>query len=478
MITKALFVSLLSSSACFAAVGQTATFQSPNGVQEQCIAIEKLPGADYSKKDLEKEAQFCSINFYNNTTALCPKYWSTSAGTMVYLNPNGSSSAQTESTCRTTKNTHLKTVAKFKQTMNQNDTSGTFGMAPVVYYHLSRYFDTVLTVPVAVYRSMDKDSHYDRVTSRARPPGSSPMNTAAWKWFSVAEQSPASWNERALLFTPDNQQIYGALMKESGDRYGAEFNGTRKSGWGDGQNNDFQETPPYMALRQELPLAQAIPTGIAMAKQDGAIKRALNTGDPSALQMVIWMRELTELTLLDFIFSQQDRIGNIDFKWRVVYVKDGKAHSDDLDVDVPESSTPRDHLNTLIKNIPQELKAYNPQVIQKTSIGDNDAGGLVRYANYTKRTQMLQKIRHYSSDLYRRLISLNKDFAAKGPLYQAFQKNFNLPAGDLNQMVANTKLATDIIQGLCRSNKLRFDLDHKKFIKGEVTEEKVNCDNP
>jgi hypothetical protein len=29
--------------------------------------------------------------------------------------------------------------------------------------------------------------------------------------------------------------------------------------------------------------------------------------------MVFWMRDLADITLLDYLFGQQDRIGNIDY---------------------------------------------------------------------------------------------------------------------------------------------------------------------
>ena len=41
------------------------------------------------------------------------------------------------------------------------------------------------------------------------------------------------------IFTTDRSQIYGILLHVSGRRYGPEFNGTCKSGWGEGQNRDF-----------------------------------------------------------------------------------------------------------------------------------------------------------------------------------------------------------------------------------------------
>ena len=40
--------------------------------------------------------------------------------------------------------------------------------------------------------------------------------------------------------------------------------------------------------------------------------------------MIFWMKELTEIVLLDYIFNQQDRVGNIDYVWTWYYQKDGE----------------------------------------------------------------------------------------------------------------------------------------------------------
>jgi hypothetical protein len=48
------------------------------------------------------------------------------------------------------------------------------------------------------------------------------------------------------------------MLRSTGNRYNSEFNGTRASGWGEGQNYDFQATAPFLALRSQKPLAEAV----------------------------------------------------------------------------------------------------------------------------------------------------------------------------------------------------------------------------
>jgi len=85
-------------------------------------------------------------------------------------------------------------------------------------------------------------------------------------------------------------------------------------------------------------------------------------GGVSKEQVVYWMQDLTEITLLDYIFSQQDRVGNIDFVPYWHWVEDGKVRLAQADGD----------------NSPAETAGKSPQLIRRTWLNDNDAGGKVK----------------------------------------------------------------------------------------------------
>lgn len=167
------------------------------------------------------------------------------------------------------------------------------------------------------------------------------------------------------------------------------------------------------------------------------------------------MKELTEIVLLDYIFSQQDRIGNIDYEWRWYWVEDGAVKSQDAKTKVNRSGmggiTP-----------PPEIAGFSPQLIQRTCLNDNDAGGRVEYVNYAKKTAMLQKLRHFSGGTYTRLLRLNRDLQDSGEICQYIRANFPLDGGQFDQIVKNTWLATEILQDTCSIGKLQFDLDTPK----------------
>lgn len=312
-------------------------------------------------------------------------------------------------------------------------------------------------MPVAVWRSMDRGMH---LTEVARPglaisghSHSSDMNHAGWQLLVAADQDPSAYQPVDDVFTADRSALYGVMLKSSGDRYNSEFNGTRASGWGKGQNEDFQRTAPFLALRTEGPLDAAIAAGVAEARKDPQIARDM-AADVAPVQVAYWMRDLTEIVLLDFILSQQDRIGNIDHVPMWVWVENGeiksrkaKSHGDE-DADLP----------------PGAIR------LKRTHLNDNDAGGRVEYANFAKSTGMLDGLRHFPAETYAKLMALDADLKAEGPLHAYLRDSFGLDARQFAQIVKNTSLAAEILSGACRAGTMAFDLDPEAFLLTGRTE--------
>ncbi len=457
---------------------KVSVFLSANDVQEECAALAKLPNGDYSKSDREDENLLCAINFYDDSYALCPKTWSTSPGTMVYDLGKSSfdqQSYETSSHCgQKAKGARVKTAAKLKTSMNASGTSGTFSQSALLYYHFSRYFDTKVKVPVAVYREMDRDIHLERVSSKGRRLTSSGMIAAGWDLMVRAETNPSSYRPTDDIFTNDRTKIYGTMYDDKGERYATEFNGTRASGWGKGQNRDFQKTPGFLALRSPLPLAEAIPGAVRQAAKDRKMRRDLVglDGMQGQVQVAFWMRELIEITLLDYIFSQQDRVGNIDYTWHWVYLNDGATKSKREKRDEYESLSRREMQRI---SVPEKLRDNNALLIQRTHINDNDAGGRVAYANFSKSTGMLNNLKHYSAKIYHRLMSLDSDLQAQGPIFQWVNNNLGLSDSEVRQIVSNTAKAAAIIRRQCAD--MQFDLDDVDNLYSEgVRIQSVDCD--
>ncbi len=448
--------------------GTVTEFKSPSGLAEQCIRITPFPGAHYSKSDHRHEAAYCELDVYQ--LALCPKLWSTSPGTILYeidAGDYGEDFAQFEQQhCRSghhAKSAAVHHPATFKNSVNDRKTSATYAPSSWVYYHLSRYFDTGVHVPVAVYRSMDAAQHHQRVVKPALALTSGHRNlrmlAAGWQFLDSVENGTASSGAQAAVLTDSKQQVFGVLLDNKGDRYGPEFNGTRESGWGVGQNLDFQQTAPFLALRSELPVEEAAKQGIHDARSNPRMAAKL-AADTPPVQVIFWMQDVLEITLLDYLFGQQDRIGNIDYNWRWYWIEDGKL----------ESSAAHG------REVPEKLKPFNPVRLRQSAINDNDAGVRPGYANFTKKAGMLDGLRHYHAGLYQRLGQLAADLESKGPGYQWMINDAGLSTREADAIATRAAEAFGILRRDCESGSLKLDLDPVQYLGGEPVSAGMSCD--
>ena len=452
-----------------ASAAEVVEFSSPHGVTERCVLLSPIPGGRYSDEDRAQERSYCAVDFYAPHVALCPKTWSTSPATIVYDVSGGPFAGDAASFERRAcgeggsarKEAHAE-LAIYKQSINAADTSAVFAPAALAYYHLSRYFETSVRVPVAVHRTIDRRVHLERVTTpglKDTPPGG--MVHKAWSHFQEAGRNPGEYREAAELLTDDGRQLFGVLLLEPGRRYGSEVNGTRASGWGIGQVHDFQQTAPYRALRSASPLAQAVEEGLAAARLDPTLRR--DTGDASPVQVVYWMKELVEIALLDFILGQQDRVGNVDYERYWHWVEDGRVHER-----LARGKEP-----------PPEAAPHGPALLKRTWISDNDAAVRETYTNFADKGGMIEGLRHVPGGLYRKLVALDRDLASQGPLYAYVRDSFGLSPRQLARVVERTHRAAETFRVACRNGTLAFDLDPEAFLaKGAVEPEAVSCDRP
>jgi len=446
------------------------TFRAAGGTEEKCIYGLRIPGGTYSEADARLEREYCSVNFSSAAVALCPKTWSTSPATIVYDISGGpfrNNQAGFERQACPNGGSALRDaageLAMYKMSMNEKDTSGTFSPASLLYYHLSRYFDTEVNVPVAVLRTIDKQVHDRRVIE----PGlrytagksSLKMIHAGWKHYAEAVGGAKSVSSSPEFLTADSRQLFGALLRETGARYGAVINGTRSGGWGAGQNRAFQRTPAFMALRQPKPLLAAIREGTRLARRDPAAAKAMGP-EPSEIQMVFWMRELTEIVLLDFILGQQDRVGNVDFEERWYWVKAGKVES----------------RSAAGKKVPADLAAAQPRRIKRTWLNDNDAGVRPSYSDFAEQTHMLDGIAHFSATTYHRLIRLDRDLQQRGEIHRHLSGSYGLGSREVDLIARRTKEAAGILQRACKESLIRFDLEPGEFLlNGKASERPAGC---
>jgi hypothetical protein len=461
------------SSASDRVLGIETTFRSPNGITERCVRIAPMPGATYTEADLATEAAFCAIDLYDPSVALCPKTWSTSPGMIVHDISSGPYAGERRAfetrACpegKEAKDLGAGELAKFKPTMNARGTSGTFSPSPLLYYHISRFLGADIGVPPAVWRSMDRQMHLSEI---ARPgvaisghSHSSDMNRTGWLVLVEADGTPETYSPTDDLFTSDRAALFGVMLRSTGNRYNSEVNGTRASGWGEGQNYDFQGTAPFLALRSDKPLEEAVADGLAEALKDPQIRRDMGD-DTDPRQIVVWMADVANIALIDFILSQQDRVGNIDYVEHWYWIENGELKSRKAVAHGPETN-------------PLHEGAVR---LKRTHLNDNDAGARVEYANFAKSTGMLDDLHHFPARTYRQLMALEADFRAEGPLYGYFAASFGLSDRQLAQLVRNTELAAGTLRSQCEAGAIRFDLNPEAFLlTGTAVADAVDCGSP
>lgn len=128
---------------------------------------------------------------------------------------------------------------------------------------------------------------------------------------------------------------------------------------------------------------------------------------------------------------------------------------------------------------PPELAARQPLLLQRTELGDNDAGVRTSYLNFARRTGMLAAVRHVPPQTYRRLIALADDLQAQGPLAGHLRSSYGFSAAEFSHFAANARDAADTLRASCKAGRLRFDLDPDAFLRdGRSDAVKLDCDRP
>lgn len=426
-----------------------------------CHAISPLT-PERSADDRDAEQAFCAIDFASASVAICPKTWSTSPAALVYdldgTPWKGRAAAFEREVCavggHARDQTHRE-MAIFKNSLNGQFTSGTFAPASLLYYHFSRLLQTRVQVPVAVMAEFPVAEYRVRVVAPGLVDSDSPklkMLHAGWEEMDLALSNPAVYAHRRELFTVEDERLWGVFLLQNGHRYGAELNGTRASGWGEGQNRDFQRTAPFIALRSDLPLNQAVSSAIIEARGDPAMADAL-PARISAAQVAWWMHEITEIVILDTLLGQQDRVGNIDYQWRWHWLEHGTLRTATSD--------------------PANGKAIRLRV---SVLNDNDAGARSSYANYSQRTAMLDGWHHMDPGLYLRLQELAVDFRDVGPLAVAVLENYRLSPKEAKRILTRTVAVADQLFTRCENGQLRFDLGVADVLNpGQAVDRPAGC---
>lgn len=454
--------------------GEATDFSSWFGVSEQCVRITPMPGAVFSEEDIAGEKALCGLDLYNMNIALCPKIWSTSPSIVLYDLAGSKLEDKRkkfqEDICpggKAAKYAATAELARLKFTMNNPGTSAAYAPAPILYYNLSRYLATDVHVAPAVWRSIDAQVLLGEVaTDGAIFTEGTRTSKIHAAWQTIVDTlrdpesyaKPGSFGTSADLLMADSTRAYGTLLNATGSGFDEEVSGIEvDSDTSVGKMRYYLQTPGFIALQIDAPLADAIEAGTARAVPP--VSESMPDG-LSAQQVAFWARELSETAVLDFILSQQDRPGNIDKQDYYYWIAgDRVEHVAGEDHEPGDGTVPADAL-----------------LIQRAVLNDNDAAVRVEYFNDALLAGLLARLRHFDAGVYLRLQQLAKDIREEGPVWSWLKTSPGISWDESEMIGRNAIAAAETLAQSCELGLLRFDLDPEAFfLKSEMQAEPVPC---
>ena len=435
---------------------------------EICVIPKRLEGSKFSKKDLQREQDLCSLNIAapDATAAVCGKIASTNPALEFFQVEGGMSATEIEAkNCFTPKaggkadDNDFKKLAKYKQS-----TSCSYTPSLLSYYHVSRFLGNINQVPPVVLRTIDTNTQ-KQIGNKTYLP-----MRAAWEkrskisldtWFDYSSEQknafkPApeiilqTWHgimsilnkgsshaKSANIFTKDYKFSYGALQMNPSkeEKYSEMFNG--------GANQEAR-TANFKAKNQYF----------LKLTENGPFK--YSTFNAKDAQQVLAMQNVADMILMDSILSQQDRLGNLHYTLeRYAMVKDANG------------KTKVDKLDSLSKKELAAGATYPAGSIElkKMMMKDNDCG--VSKTNHLKNGKLLEELRHFNPETFSKFAKLAKLInTTEGE--QFFKLETGMNDNDIKNFKTNINYAVNVLVKSCQEGKLTLDLDLDIQFAGEA----------
>ncbi|MCO5144425.1 MAG: hypothetical protein M9962_15205 [Oligoflexia bacterium] len=394
-------------------------FNIPGKASEVCVIPKHLPGAKFSKKDLKREQELCSLEVGVNIAA-CPKINSSNPGVDFYLPPKGMSLEElTRKDCQVE---GAKKEAKYKLS-----TSCSYTPSIVAYYHLSRILGDVANVPPVVLRTMDLDRHIVLGRRALEITKSGSLINQTWSGLYSALVAGSGSKRKDLLFTDNFDQSYGALSRNpKGEEFYKEmFNG--------GTNREETFKAKNVIYR-------------ALTNPATKVGTEFNQKNVQSMQQ---LKDAGEMIILDTILGQQDRFGNIHAEIKYFYLenKDGKISVES---------------NDKLDEIPEQYRSMAVKA-KELVLKDNDCG--VAKEHRVKAAGLHKEISHIDPKTYKRVLELNK-VADSEETKRYFTKGMLFTEADWKKVRQNLSEVAALLQDRCRAGKLKLDLNLDEHFGG------------
>ena len=313
----------------------------------------------FTKHDKNKIDELGSLDFYASSgpesVGVVPKLHNTSAGIEIYQLPT----TLTKETFEKTEGPYRSGVTKKYSNKRSGEKiakfkAGTIAQSGLACFHMSRLLGHLVEVPAATYRTMDLQE-FQKVGDQAHTTGH-PSCTEAWAELRAMAKSGSS-----KLILPDGKTVYGSLAQNPRGE-----DSSPEDYWTVGaiRGHSF-----YKVLSSKAPVANI-----------------LNLSDAKCLQDLALAQDMIRGVILDSIFRQVDRLGNISVDQLQHYVdRDGKVKWDDKLSDKDKAD------------------AVSPIFALKRIMYKDNDDGMMWGMNSISVTPILNEAHHVDKTIYNRL---------------------------------------------------------------------------
>jgi len=380
----------------------------------------------FTKHDKNKIDELDSLDFYassgTQSVGVAPKLHNTSAGVEIYRLPPTLS----KETFEKTEGPYRPGITKKFSNKRDGEKIAKFKTYPIAQsglacFYVSRLLGHLVEVPPATYRTMDVQE-FEKVGNQARTTGH-PECTAAWATLRGMVQSGDS---RVVL--PGGKLVYGCLAQNPRGE-----DSSPEDYWKVGaiRGHSF-----YKVLSSREPVANI-----------------LNLSDAKCLQDLALAQDMTRGVILDSIFRQADRLGNISIEELQHYVTSkGKVKWDDKISDKDKAD------------------AVSPfQSLKRIMYKDND-DGMNWERNSISVTPILDETHHIDQTIYNRLqwlagLMQDSEPSSAAKVKDYFVNAVHISAENYDQMrVSLIKQATSL-KSRVDAKGIQLDLDFEGTMK-------------
>lgn len=417
----------------------TVTHTSPNGVPESCTLLPKFPftppdvAADpstlrwYHDEDFKDVEHLCQIDLYIDETkddqqmvGVCPKlHWSTPALELYDLTDykQGKQKFQDARCGRWGKRGYPK-VAKWKPYVYRKEPE-----SALFYFHFSRLLGNAALVYPATWRTVDRGTfmawtrnaldYISRLTTTATP-----ING----WSALRQRHKGKAKH-------DPDVLGGSIAKNPR----GESSHTKFVTW---QVPQIRQQSYWKMLANKKPIADQL---------------ELDVTDPEDyyddIQKLTYAADFTNLIVLDALFNQRDRAGNINSKEYVHYIDDAGHMRWEKELEPTDT-------RTAVK-------------LERLILKDNDDGMVWDLWGKMNSSKLVYDTRHFDSVMFARmqwLAGLMRDPATADQVKTYFVDQVHVGGDSYDEVRERFLKMADRIQHAFDIGKLQLDLDLEPVI--------------